>query len=217
MVARDVPLYLFIGEDSFSKDAKINELKRRFLGKGLEQFNLDILYAKELSLKHLQEKILSLPLKSPKRIILIRSASELNEEIKEFILKYVTKPNPKIAILLDIIHTSPKDKFINGISRFAEVCRFKEQQEPDTFILSRQIELKKMDYALRILHRLLDNGEKPERILGGLRYAWERSIGAKPQAKRRMKLLLTCDLDIKTGRLKDYFALERLVIKLCGF
>jgi hypothetical protein len=54
------------------------------------------------------------------------------------------------------------------------------------------------------------------RILGGLGYTWERDVMAPLEAKRRLKLLLNCDVEIKTGRLKPNFALEKLVISLCG-
>lgn len=76
--------------------------------------------------------------------------------------------------------------------------------------------MNKPDYALRILNELLRNGERPERILGGLRYAWEREFTPGVEAKRRLKLLLNCDINIKTGKLKPNFALEKLVISLCS-
>ena len=216
MVSKEAALYLLIGEDSFSKGAALNELKRKFLGKDIEQFNLDITYAKDTSLFDLQEKILSIPVKSQKRIIIIKDASSLKEDIKAFISKYATKPHPRVVLILDFVHSDPKDKFVNAISRFASVSRFKEEPQLDTFALSRQIELKKTDYALRILNQLLDKGEKAERIMGGLRYSWERSSANQVESKRRMKALLACDIDIKTGKLKDSFALERLIVRLCG-
>ena len=214
MVAKMV--YVFIGEDSFSKDIQIKRLKQEFLAKELEQFNLDTLYSKELTLKELQERFLCLPLKAKKRIIIIKDARGLKEEIKEFILKYVKKPNTEIILVLDIDRQDRKDEFINHISRFAKVYRFKETLPLDTFTLNRQIALKRPDYALRVLNKLLEEGERPERILGGLRYAWERETSSPLEMRRKLRLLLSCDIEIKTGKLKPPFALERLVINLCG-
>jgi DNA polymerase III delta subunit len=96
------------------------------------------------------------------------------------------------------------------------VILFKETVKPDTFVLSRSIESRRLDTALKLLDQLLKDGEKPERILGGLRYAWERGIANPVETKRRLKLLLGCDIDIKTGRLKPSFALEKLVVGLCA-
>jgi len=66
-----------------------------------------------------------------------------------------------------------------------------------------------------VLNQLLRNGEKPERILGGLRYSWENSMADVFQIRKKLRLLLSCDIDIKTGRLRSDFALERLVVNLC--
>ena len=85
----------------------------------------------------------------------------------------------------------------------------------DTFALSRAIDLKKPAYALGVLSELLKNGEKPERIMGGLRYSWENSSTDALVVRKRLQILLSCDIDIKTGRLKPDFALEKLVLNLC--
>lgn len=208
-------VYLFLGQDSFSKDIQIKRLRQEFLPTELEQFNLDILYAKELTLKDLQEKLLCLPVKSSKRIIVIKEAQDLREEIKEFIFKYVKKPDRGIILILDIYQQDRYDEFINRIYKYVKVFRFKQTVKLNTFILIRQIALKRSDYALRVLNQLLKDGEKPERILGGLRYAWEKDTASNQEMKKRLKLLLNCDIDIKTGKLKPVFALEKLVVNLC--
>jgi DNA polymerase III delta subunit len=209
-------LYLLIGQDSLSKDIQIKRLKQEFLAREFEQFNLDILYAKELTLEELQEKFLCLPVKSSKRIIVIKEAQSLKEESKEFILKFVAKPGKQLILVLDITLRNRRDEFINRIYKYAKVLYFKETVPPDTFTLSRQINLKKPDYALRILNQLLKNGEKPEMILGGLRYSGERDNLSSLEMRKRLRLLLNCDIEIKTGKLKALFALEKLIVNLCA-
>lgn len=208
-------LYLLIGQDVLSKDIQIKKLKQEFLARGFEQFNLDILYAKELTLKGLQERLLCLPVKSPKRLIVIKEAQGLKEEVKEFILKFVAKPDKQLILVLDISLRSRKDEFVNRIYKYAKVLYFKEIVPTDTFTLSREINLKRPDYALRILNQLLKNGEKPEMILGGLRYSWERDNLSSLERRKRLRVLLNCDIDIKTGKLKAPFALEKLIVSLC--
>lgn len=215
MVKKESSVYLFIGQDSFSKGIKLKRIKEEFLAKEIADFNLDILYARELNLRDLQERLLCLPLKAKKRIIVIKDAQEIKEDIKEFILKYVKNPPPKILLILDIDRQDPKDEFIRRITRYSEIYRFREHLPPDTFTLSRSIDLKRPDYALGVLNQLLQNGERPERILGGLRYTWERGALKPLQIRKRLKVLLDCDIEIKTGRLKAPFALERLLVRLC--
>ncbi len=209
-------VYLFIGQDAIAKEAQLKKIKEQFLVRGLEQFNLDILFAKDLSLKGLQERILSLPSAGSNRIIVIKEAEGLAKDAKEFISRYVKRPHPRIILVLDIFQQSRKDEFVNSITRFAKVLRFKEELSVDTFTLNRQIGSGRAEYSLRILNQLLKNGERPERILGGLRYAWERDTAPAAKTRKRLKLLVNCDIEIKTGRLKPSFALEKLVINLCA-
>jgi DNA polymerase III delta subunit len=217
MVKKESSLYLFIGQDTLSKDARLKKLKEEFLFPQTQYFNLDVLYAKELDLKDLQERLLCLPLRAKKRIVIIKDSQNLKKDIKEFIIQYVKNPFAKIILVLDINKYLPQDEFIRQINRYSEVCRFKEDAYLDTFALGRAIDSKKSNYALLVLNQLLRNGEKPERILGGLRYSWENSIADVFQTKKKLRLLLGCDIDIKTGRLKADFALERLVVSLCSF
>lgn len=204
------------------KDEVLQRIKNEHLAKGTAGFNLDILYAKELTLRDLQERLLCLPIKSKKRIIVIKDAQALKdkEDIKEFIIQYVKKPHPWILLVLDIIRRDPQDRdefrFINSIARFTRAYHFKETARLDTFTLSKQIDLNRIDYALCVLNQLLQNGERPERILGGLRYTWENNLTGSLEARKRFRLLLNCDIEIKTGRLTPRFALERLVVRLCS-
>jgi DNA polymerase III delta subunit len=216
MVKKQPYLYLFLGEDPLSKDIKLKNIKEGLIEPSLEQFNLDILYARESNLRKLQERFLCLPFRAQKRLIVIKDAQALKEDQKEFILNYSRKPSHHLVVILDFTRHDPKDGFVDQLKRYAQLVRFKEFIRPDTFLLCRQINFRKADYALRTLDQLLDNGEKPEWILGGLRYATQRDVVSPPEKRRRLKAILHCDIDIKTGRLKANFALEKLVVSLCA-
>ncbi len=209
-------VYLLIGQDPQAKEIQLNKIKQEFLPQELRDFNLDVLYSKEINLKAIQEKFLSLPLKSAKRIIVIKDAQSLDEQSRDYLLNYCKKPQQGLVLVLDFEHYDYKDEFIKNISRRALVIRFQQTVNPDAFTLSRQIELKKTDLSLRLLNQLLSNGEPAEKILGGLRYAWERQNIQTLQARKKFKLLLACDIEIKTGRLKPALALEKLIVSLCG-
>ncbi len=210
-------VYLFIGTDNLTKDIHIKKLKDQILAKSSEQFNSDSLYSRELNLKTLQEKLLSLPVNNAKRLIIIKNAQDLKDDVKKFLIQYVKNPYPQVELILDISEIDKKDTFIKEILHFTKVFRLKEAVHADTFTLSRSIEMRKADFSLKILNDLLKEGERPERILGGLRYVWERDNAVPLEKRKRLKFLLNCDIEIKTGKLKPLFALEKLVIGLCGF
>jgi len=209
-------VYLLIGQDIAAKETQLKKIKQESLPKELQDFNLDTLYASEITLKDIQERFLAIPLKSAKRIIVIKDADSLNDQSRNFILAYSKKPHKQLVLVLDFNQYNYKDEFIKDVSKHATLMRFKEIVNPDTFALSRQIELRKTDHALRILNQLLKNGEAAERILGGLRFDWEKKDIAVANAQKKLKLLLNCDVEIKTGRLKPAFALEKLVVSLCS-
>jgi DNA polymerase III delta subunit len=220
MVSKEAWLYLFIGQNDFSKndsskDAKLKEIKKSLLSPALENFNLDTLYAKGLELKELQEKLLCLPVKTKKRLLIIKDAQALKEEVRDFLLEYIKKPPSHLVLILDSGHYDPKDNFIQQLARLAQTFRFKEELRIDAFALGRQIELGRADYALRVLNQLLKEGEKPERILGGLRHSLLRMGGSPIEMRRRLKILLGCDIEMKSGRLKPAFALEKAAVALC--
>lgn len=209
--------YLFIGEDSFSKDIKLEKIKQEFLSKETQAFNFDCLYARELDLRKFQEALLRLPIKAKKRIILIRGASKLKEDIKEYLIRYFKKPKQHALLILDVDRLDKNDDFLRRISRYASVLRFKEREILNTFRLSEEIDRRRINSGLKVLNRLLSDGEKPERIMGGLRYCWQKNYLPLQERNRRLRLLLNCDIDIKTGKLKPALALERLIVGLCCF
>jgi DNA polymerase III delta subunit len=209
-------VYLFIGKDSPAKEIALKQIKLESLPQGLEQFNFDLLYAEELSLKSLQEKLLAMPVNSSSRVLVIKNSGELKREVEDFILAWSKELSKSIVLVLDMEQQSGKDAFIRNINKYAKVIRFKEAVPLNTFNLSRQIEEKRPDNALNILSQLIKDGERPERILGGLRYSLENNMKDVTVLRRRIKLLLNCDIEIKTGKLKPVFALEKLVVNLCA-
>ncbi|MBN1914084.1 MAG: hypothetical protein JW788_06765 [Candidatus Omnitrophica bacterium] len=217
MLKKENSVFLFIGQDNPSKEAGLKRLKEDFISRGLEAFNTDVLYAKDLELEELQKRLLCLPVKSKKRILIVKQAQDLKENIREFLSDYVKKPVSGTLLVLDMEDYQKNARFIESLAGRCQISRFKEPQRLDTFSLSRQIDLKRADSALRTLNQLLSAGERPERILGGLRHVYERDTHDPLKLRKKIRLMLDCDIQIKTGKLKPGYALERLVVRLCAF
>jgi DNA polymerase III delta subunit len=216
MVRKENPVYLFLGEDNLSKDAVLARIKQEALPLKTQEFNLDILYAKDLDLKGLQEKLLFFPLNLSRRVVVVRNCRELKADAKEFLVNYAKNPQPQIILVLDAGRSVANDEFVRKLSGSCQVARFSEEKQLNVFDLSRKIETKQAAASLSILKQLLDDGEDPVRILGGLRASWQRQGLSPVELKKRVKLLLQCDIEIKTGKLKPGFVLERLIVNLCS-
>jgi DNA polymerase III delta subunit len=209
-------IYLFIGEDEPAKSEKIHALKKQLLTPHLEQFNYEVFYAKELTPALFKEALSRLPVSSQSRLLVIKDALKLKETLQEYFLSRLESLPRDLVIILDITvipkETSP---FLNKILKTAKVERFKAVRSANAFTLARAIKMKQPEYALNILADLFTQGEKPERILGGLRYQLVQTNYSAKDRINKIKLLLETDISLKTGRLKPSLALEALVIKLC--
>lgn len=212
-----VSVYLFIGQDNPAKQEKLKEIQNSTLSQGISDFNQDIVYAKDITLRDLQERLLCLPVQSSRRLVVIKQAQQLKEDTKEYILSYAKSPLATVTLVVDMEHREAKDSFFDALSRVASIVHFKETRKIDTFDLSRLVEQGKAGEALKILHDLFTSGEKPERILGGLRYACAKHTVNRRELSQKLKLLVECDTDVKTGRMKPEIALEKLVVRLCRF
>src|SRR3989338_1376107 len=126
-------VYLFLGEDSLSKDAQLKKLKYQFLKSQTEQFNLDILYGRELTLMSLQERLSCLPVNSPARIAVVKESEELTDDLKEFIAGYCLSRSRQVVLVLDVRHHERKDNFTSRISNLARTVQFKAVSHPDAF------------------------------------------------------------------------------------
>ncbi len=214
MVNKDRSVYLVIGYDSPAKDRILLDIKQEFLPPNLVAFNFERVYAQDLTLNALQEKLLCLPVKAKKRLLLIKNAQRLRQELKEYLAMYGEKPAPHVVLIIDVDEPDYRDEFLQAMARLTGTA-LRKNPRVDTFLLSRQIEERQAAQSLKTLRTLLDNGEQPERILGGLRYAFENRSSLAARTATRIKLLLACDSDIKTGRVKPEHALEKLVVGLC--
>jgi hypothetical protein len=217
----EVPMiYLLVGSDVPAKDAALASLKAQLLSPESREFNYDCLFGRDLTLKLLQEKLLFLPVGAgaSRRVVVIKDAASLKDELKEYLTSYVRAPAGHVVLVLEADEVPYRDAFFQALAPKAKRMSFKELRKPDTFYLYRQLEQRKVSEALKVLHQLLQEGEKPERILGGLRYACQKgALQNTVAAEKQMKLLLDCDREIKTGALKAELALEKLVFALSGF
>jgi len=208
-------VYLFVGQDTASKDQRLRALREQFLASSSAHFNYERLHAADLSLKEFQEKLLCLPVDNPVRLIFLAGADAAKKDVKEFLFSYAAKPYRHVVLVIDTERIDRKDAVLSGLMSRVQLVRFREEKQADAFALARSIEAGRTAEALRVLRALMKAGEKAERIIGGLRYSWDRGSGS-PETVRRIKLLLTADAAIKTGRLKPDLALETLIVSLAG-
>ncbi|MEK6715439.1 MAG: hypothetical protein AABY43_05295 [Candidatus Omnitrophota bacterium] len=206
-------LYLLIGDNELPKLNKIESIKKELLPQGALDFNLEVLSAQDLEVKKLQEALLRLPIKTGRRLLILRNLQDLSKDCREIILGYLKKPHPWITLVLE---GKSLDKDIEQIANCAQTLYFRKAGSYDVFALGRAIDNKNQVLALDILSDLLLRGEKVQKILGGLIWHWENTERylSQEKIKKGFEALLEADLNIKRSLLKPNIALELLVVKL---
>jgi DNA polymerase III delta subunit len=206
-------IYLLVGENEISKLNKIKKLKNELLSNSIQDFNLQVLSAKALNLKALEEALLFLPVKTKKSLLIIRNVEDLPKECKEKLISYIKKPSPQLILILEATHL---DKDIERITKYAQTLYFYSVRQYNTFDLAKAIRNKNQTFALSVLSNLLERGEKPQKILGGLIWQWEQMAKylSREKIDKGFKILLETDLNIKSSRLTMKTALEISIIKL---
>ena len=210
--------YLFLGEDTASKDLKIGELKNKFLPSAdALKFDYEVLYAQKLEPQALKQALISLPILAKERLVVIRECHKLSPPNKDLILAYLRNPGC-CELVLDSDKWDADDSFVRKLGRAVKVTSFKKEAPLNVFNLTRAIAFKKTGEALKILSALLFHGEQPLQIMGGLVWYWKdaRRKLSLEQFKKGLLALQEADLNIKRSRLKPEHALEILVVKLCA-
>ena len=159
--------YLFLGQDNVSKDAKISEIKKKYLiSAQAEKFDYDVLYAQKLDSDKLKESLFSLPVLSKHRIIVIKDCHRLSPPQKKLLVEFTKDPG-KVILVLDSDKLETADAFVGGLKKRAEVVNFSRGPSLNVFDLTRAIAIRKPAQALKILSQLLTGGEQPLQIMDG--------------------------------------------------
>ena len=238
-------IYLFVGEDELAKQEKIQSLKNEILrpcgpqddpsaqnsnkifprgqlfegakrGAWAESFNYEAFYAKELTLPLLNEALSRVPVGVKQRLLVIKDILRFKDNFQALLLSRVDNLPDDIILVFDII-SMPRQQnpLLNKLLKVARVIHFKSKKKSNAFDLAYEIERRQVESALNVLADLFRAGEKPERILGALRYQFTKQSLNLDERLKKVDLLLAADVTIKTGKLKAQFALEMLVVRLC--
>jgi DNA polymerase III delta subunit len=211
-------IYLFLGEDTLAKDAKIAELKKNlFPSPEALSFDYELLDAHKLDPENLKKTLLTLPALVKKRLILIRNCHQLKTLHKDLIVRLMEKFLPYAVLILDSNEWEPNDDFLKNLKN-PRVVSFSSARKCNVFDMTKAMESRNETEALKILDQLLGLGLHPLQIMGGLVWWWSKSRVGMPldRFEKGLVALQETDLNIKRSRLKPEYALEVLVVRLCS-
>jgi DNA polymerase III delta subunit len=211
-------IYLFLGPDRDAKDRKIAEIKAKYLtDDSALKLDYESFYGVKLDPDTLKKALISLPAVSKQRLILIRNVNKLDAHNKEIILDFIQGENSHAVVILDSDDGGGKNSFIAKVKLIAKVMNFgADTRKQNVFDMTRAIENQNPAVALKILNELINDGNPPLKIMGGMVWFWgdRKSRLSAGKFKEGLQVLQEADLNIKRSRIKPEYAVEVAVTKL---
>ena len=212
-------IHVFYGQDQIVKDQRISELKKKFFpAKESFIFDFDGLDASHLDARFLKERLSALPVVSKERLVIIKNAHKLGALHHKIIVSFASVPSAVVLVLdFEKIKAVAVETFIKDIKPFSKIQAFEKPKEINVFDLTQAISFRKQSEALKILSILLNRGEYPLQIMGGLVWFWRKSYAGYGEKYRKGLIYFQeADRRIKRSLTRPEHALEFLVVKLCS-
>ena len=211
--------YLLLGNDRATKDQKIAEFKKKYLSqKDALHFDYQLFWGNKLDPKELKKSLVSLPVISSQRLIIIRQCEKLNDACFEIVTEFLQQKESKTILILDTDEAEVKKIWTSAWKPFVKTGVFALKSGPNVFDVTNAMAAGKSAQALDILNYLLKEDVHPLQIMGGIVWFWGRQkMKLHPQRfKEGLKKLQQTDENIKRSRLQPEHAVEKLVVELTG-
>ncbi len=209
---------LFLGDDAPAKDARIQDIRTRlFPAAGARHFDYEVLHGHKLSPGDLKKALLNLPGLGTKRLVVIRECHRLSPQNRDLLAAYAKDRLSHCVLVLDSDVWEKKDAFVRDMSARAEVVHFGRKRNASVFDLTDAIAARRGTKALKLLAQLLEQGDHPLKILGGIGWFWGTMKGkvSVEDFESGLRSLREADVNIKRSRVQPAHALEIAVVRLC--
>jgi len=211
--------YLFLGDDSVSKEQRILAFRKKFFPSlDAVRFDCDTFSASKVSAEELKKSLLALPAMGPSRLVIVREIEKLKAEQQRILKEFFESGEGHTTVVLEG-DCGLKDKFVQAIRSFVTVEEALAAKETvNVFDVTRLMASFRQAEMMTALHQVLDTGAHPLQIMGGLTWFWgnkARSRVSRQRFEKGLLFLQEADLNIKRSKLPPDYALELLVTKLC--
>jgi DNA polymerase-3 subunit delta len=106
------PLYLFSGEEEYLKEEVLQRIKNTLIAPGLEEFDYEVLYGKDIDAGALIDKARTLPLGPKKRMIVVRGEEQMRN--RESLTPYLKNPLPSTCLIFISREKVRQNKFYSA-------------------------------------------------------------------------------------------------------
>lgn len=122
-------VYLFTGNDIYSKEKAIEELVNSILGNSAKEFNCKVFYGAESEASQILDYLATLPFLAPKRLAIVKDFDKLPKESRALIADY-TKRSPKsTCLILETKENARPDDY--GMAVHTSIRRFQDPTDTE--------------------------------------------------------------------------------------
>ncbi|MDP2653695.1 MAG: hypothetical protein Q8Q08_06650 [Candidatus Omnitrophota bacterium] len=212
-------IYIFLGEDEAAKSSRIDQIKKETLpDPDARSFDYEILYAPKLNPVTLKQSLIALPAIARKRLVLLKECHRLTEDNQAILASFAAASHEHLVLILESSRLEPGSPFVQRLKPYAKIIATQTAPEINVFTVTKAMEAGQPAQALKLLFEIMERGEKPVQILGGLVWFWSKKRALVPADvyQEGLRVLQETDLNVKRTRLRPEFALEEAVVKLGG-
>lgn len=123
MVNSRYSVFLFVGNERYSKEHAIEELGSSVLGNSSKELDRKVFYGGESKAREILDYSTTLPFSAGKRFVVIKDFEKLPPEDKTSLITYIKKPSRHTCIAIDIKDDSLLKEFPSP-NAFLKVIRF---------------------------------------------------------------------------------------------
>ncbi|MBF0593421.1 MAG: hypothetical protein HQL22_00480 [Candidatus Omnitrophica bacterium] len=214
--------YLLYGPDLTLRDKTLADLKKEILSTpDAIRLDFDSLDGHKLTPEKLKIALLSLPGMAPRRLVHIYRADKLPKESLELLLAFLKGEHEQAVVVVEAEEWDSSTKLRGELTKLLKSVGTASAAAGTVFQMMDAVAAGNEAGSLRRLNGLLGGDEAPERLLGGMVWAWSNKIKGRVSAdvyKKGLLVLQEADFALKRSRYPEReYALEVAVVKLTLF
>ena len=113
-------VYFLYGDEELLMEEALGRLRKLLSSEVDPDFNLEVLEAIDKGVEHIIDSAETVPLMSPRRLVIVREVDKLSRKEQGKLAEYIESPNPATVLVLVAHFPSPGDKRDTGTIRRIE-------------------------------------------------------------------------------------------------
>jgi DNA polymerase-3 subunit delta len=126
-----LPVYLFTGEAELLKERAWQRLRDALVPPKAQRFNGESLLAKEAPASEVVDRLATMPMFGPKRLVMVKHAEAWLKEQQKTIQAYLTRPNPAACLVLTVAGKKGHEALTAAVQPVGMVVEFAQPAESE--------------------------------------------------------------------------------------